>query len=87
MLGKLKLYTRKGLSSLAAAAMFVIMLPVTLGLMLMMLMAGLVTFIAMRHRLRKSGIEINWPQKPTGGATTEDTLKPPIEGTYTVIRD
>ena len=87
MLGKIKVYAGRGLSSLAAATMFVVMLPVTFGLMLMMLAAGVVTFITMRHRLRKNGVEINWPQKPTVDTTTEGAEKPPIEGTYTVVRD
>ncbi len=88
MLGTIRQYAGNGLSAIAAAVAFVVMLPVTIGLMLIMLLAGAVTLATVRHRLlQKSSASADWPHpagKPDAGPESK-RQNPPIEGSYTVI--
>ena len=84
----IKLFIARGMSSIAAIAMFVIMLPVTIGLMLIMLVAGAATLATVRHRLRKAGVNVGWQSANDAKEqqTANNLDKPPIEGSYTVIQ-
>ncbi len=84
----IKLFVARGVSSVAAIAMFVVMLPVTIGLMLIMVVAGAATLATVRHRLRKAGVNVDWQSDNNANAeqTANHMDKPPIEGSYTVIQ-
>lgn len=75
MLKTIRQYAFKGLSFTAAIAVFLFTLPLTLGLMLLMLFTGAVTIATLRYRISKTV-----KQKPV-----TNPKKAPIEGSYTVI--
>lgn len=88
MLNKLKNYAGKGVSSLAAAILFVVMLPITFGVMLVMVFAGMITLATVRHRMRKAGVSVNWPtgSNRQGSEPAQESQREPIEGSYTVVQ-
>ena len=88
MLDTIKQLMVRGMSTLAAIMMFVIMLPVTIGLMLIMLVTGAAAVATLRHRLRKAGVNVGWQNESSGSGSqsAESFEKPPIEGSYTVIQ-
>ena len=88
MLNKLKNYAGKGVSSVAAAIMFVVMLPITFGVMLVMVFAGMITLATVRHRMRKAGVRVNWPTEGNrqGSEPAQESEREPIEGSYTVVQ-
>ena len=73
----------RGLSAVGAIATLILMLPLTFAAMVIMLLAGALAMANLRQRARQADRQ---------GATTEEydraTLrKPPIEGSYTVLRE
>jgi len=88
LIERIKQYSIRALSAIAGLGLFIVMLPLTLGMMLIMGLAGIATVLAVRHRLRKSGAGVNWNNdKETFDQQTGDILqRPPIEGSYKVIR-
>ncbi len=89
MLDNIKFYVAKGLSAIAAAAVFIVMLPLAIGAMLMMLFAGMAAVATLRHRVRKAHSSGVLPENSVRPAKQNDDLqqRPPIEGSYTVIND
>lgn len=88
MLNNIKNYVGKGASFVAAAVMFVVMLPITFGVMLVMVFAGMITLATVRHRMRKAGVSVNWPASSDrhGSESAQDNQREPIEGSYTVVQ-
>ncbi len=87
MLQIMKRYGAGALSSIAAVVVFLVMLPLTLAMILFMLITGVVTMAALRHRLRKDGAKSAW--SVTAGANeykvNQQARNDPIEGSYTVV--
>ena len=89
MLKSLKLYATRGLSSVAAIVIFILMLPLTLAMILLLLISGIAAMATLRHRLRTEGININGQTTSTADARRAKafTKKAPIDGVYSVIEE
>lgn len=87
MIDNIKFYVTKGLSTIAAVAIFIVMLPLAIGAMLMMLFAGMATLATLRHHVRKAGTSGGLHKNVDHPAQNKynNLQKPPIEGSYTVI--
>jgi len=81
----IKTYAIRGVSAFAAALIFIITLPLTLGVALFLLLASMITLVAVRYRLRKAGI--SQPYVASGSSDQNKSDNSPIEGSYTVIRE
>lgn len=88
MLTSIKHYALRGLSAVGALAMFVIMLPLTLAAMLIMTLAGIIALANIRHRLREAQQQAQWQTvDDVSSAKQTASVKPPIEGSYTVVSE
>jgi len=83
----IKIFLTKALSSVIAISLFIIMLPLTIGISVLMLFTGLITFATLRYQLRKrvTNTNNNSETQATKSQTKDAVQKPPIEGSYTVI--
>lgn len=80
-------YTRTGLSAAGSAFMFVLMLPLAFAALIIMIVAGGIALVNYRQRLR-DGVAASWrSSEVTGGADVCQSVKPPIEGQYTIVQD
>jgi len=82
---KIKTCAVRGISAVSVALMFIIMLPLTLGVALFLLLASMITLVVVRYRLRKAGI--SQPYFATVSRTQSNDASSPIEGSYTVVRE
>ena len=84
MLAKIRRATARGISSLSGVAVFVILLPITVAMMLVMLLFGFAARLLITGRLRKSMAEhadlAKAAKKPANSGQRQ-----PIEGSYRVI--
>lgn len=88
MLDSLRNNTGRGLSRVGAAAMYVIMLPFTIAALLIMTVAGALALLNLRHRRREVEASSRWQSSENAQDSVGDgSLRQPIEGSYTVIRD
>lgn len=87
MFTPIKQIVAKGLSGLAAFAFLLITLPLTLGMMLLVLIGGVLTMATLRHRMNSTGYTgpARRGQPHSETSQSDSPLKPPIEGSYTVI--
>lgn len=88
MLATIKHISSRVLRSVTAATVFLFMLPLTLGMMLLMLLLGIFARASLNRQLQRAGVQ---PQqtggkKPRNPKPAERPQKPPIEGTYTVLK-
>ena len=86
VLNKITRFAIRVLSAIAGTAIFVFMLPLTLGMMMLMVLFSIVTKATPGSRLHKSPVHVSRQKKTRPSAPTADApQKPPIEGSYTVI--
>ena len=83
---KIKRFVARVFSAVFAFGLFIVLLPVTVGLTLVMMLIGLITLTTLRYQVEKktvndTDLNSHTPHKQT----TENLRKPPIEGSYTVV--
>jgi len=83
---KVRQFAVRALSAIFTLGVFILLLPITVGLTLVMLFGGLVTLATLRYQLRKKPADVAKPNCATERTQkTEKLSRPPIEGSYTVI--
>ena len=87
MLASIKTLTVKTLRTTGSVAVFILMLPLTLAAMLLMMIAGFIALLNIRSRLKSMSAESSWQSADSGDLRSEKHVRPPIEGSYTVVRD
>ena len=88
MLDTIRYYTGRGLTAIGAAAMFVVMLPIAFAATVIMMFAGMIALVNLKHRLRKAGLDAQWQQAVDQGPVSGDKgRKAPIEGSYSVVKE
>jgi len=87
MLKKIRPIASRGLQSIAAILVFVIMLPVTVAMMLLMMVASISIIATLRSRSWKSNTDIGWESAVSSSVrqAKNNPQKPPIEGSCTVV--
>jgi len=85
MLTKIKGYVFKGLSTIVGVCAFLLLLPLTFGMVLLTIIASVATIFSVRYQAGKSEAGFNSCVDTTSQQTHEHSQKPPIEGSYTVI--
>ena len=87
MLTKIKHLAARGLNSITAVVVFAVMLPLTLGMLLLMLLVGIATRASLRGQLRKQNTDADRHSsvRQSTPAAANKNQKPPIEGSYTVV--
>jgi hypothetical protein len=88
MLATLKHYSHRVLTAATAATVFLFMLPLTLGMMLLMLILSIFARASLKRHLQPAGDRQQHAggKKPRDSKPGERPQKPPIEGTYTVLK-
>jgi len=83
---KIRHFTARAFSTIFAFGLFILLLPVTVGLTLIMLLFSLLTLATLRSQLeKKSATSMDQKSHTTRKQTAENLRKPPIEGSYKVI--
>ncbi len=86
MLESISHYAVRGFSVVVAAIVFVLTLPIVLAAMVLMVFAGMIALANVRSRLRTASAG-GAQQSQTDPSVRTNSHKPPIEGSYTVLRD
>jgi len=84
VLTKIKHYVARGGTSLVGIAIFILMLPLTVGMMLLMILLSIAAKSTIANSQRKPGIDASTLYSQ-GSKVVKRRQKPPIEGSYTVI--
>jgi len=83
---KIKRFVARVFSAVFAFGLFIVLLPVTVGLTLVMMLIGLITLTTLRYQVEKKTVnDTDLNSHTTHKQTTENLRKPPIEGSYTVV--
>lgn len=90
MLKSIGNYAGRGISIVAGAFVFILTLPLVVAASFIMMVAGMIALANIRHRLREVADEMSG-QSGTPGDEKDDKKnsrhKPPIEGSYKVVKD
>ena len=83
---KIKRFVARAFSAVFGLGLFIVLLPVTVGLTLVMMLIGLITLTTLRYQVEKKTVNDTDPNShTTHKQTTKNLHKPPIEGSYTVV--
>jgi len=83
---KVKLFAARVFSAILAIGLFILLLPITIGVTVGVMFVGLVTLATLRYRLGKKSMDAaGLNSHTTRDQTAENLHKPPIEGSYKVV--